>query len=473
MKKVLVFCLVIINWGYSTAQDIPQARNDSICKLVVEYFNQKEVDKLYDLGGADFRKALSREAFQSVCEKNLFPMGPINKTTFESINHGISRYKAEFHSIMLTLFIGLDASGKLETFIFRPYTPQEAKKDYEVATSNPMKSSLDVAVDSAARPYIQLKSTVGLSIGVLWNGKKYFYGYGETKRGNKQLPNEQTLYEIGSITKTFTAILLADAVNRHLINLDDPLNKFLPDSIPSLVYDGTPITLKTLANHTSGLPRMPDNFYPSDPGDPFKDYSVADLYGFYMNFKPVRKPGEKYEYSNLGFGTLSVVLTGVFQKDYAELVREKIAGPLRMRDTKEFLDKNDSLRFATGYNENGSKSSPWEFEAMEGAGSLRSDAKDMLKYAEANLGKAPRQLEDDIALTHKVTFNDGGLKLGLAWHYIKVGDREVIFHNGETGGYHSFLAIDTDKKIAVIILSNCAQGTEDAGNSLMKWLEYQ
>jgi CubicO group peptidase (beta-lactamase class C family) len=312
---------------------------------------------------------------------------------------------------------------------------------------------------------------VGLSIGILKNGKTIFYGYGETAKGNKQIPDEHTMYEIGSLSKTFTAILLANAVNDGKVKLDDPVNKYLPDSIPPLQYAGTAVTLKTLSNHSSGLPRMPSNFQSTDMSDPYKNYSINDLFSFYKSFKPTRKPGEKYEYSNLAVGTLGVIIEGVYHENYEKLFTDIICKPLGMNETRELLRQQDSSKFAKGYNEDGAYNPPWNFEALGAAGGIRSTTYDLLKYAKANLGEAPPQLLKAIQLTHDTTFTEGETKVGLGWHYIKPGNDEVLFHNGETGGYHSFFAVNTKKQFAVVILSNCAMGTEDVGGAIMKRLE--
>lgn len=244
----------------------------------------------------------------------------------------------------------------------------------------------------------------------------------------------------------------------------------MPDSIPNLEYNGTPITLKTLINHSSGLPSLPSNFNSTDITNPYRDYDNDKLFSFYKNFKAVRKPGEKYEYSNLAAGTLGVILERVYQKNYEALFVEKIYTPLGMKDTRQFIRKTDSLRFAKGYNEYGYYNSQWDFKALAGAGAIRSTAADLLKYAKANLGDAPASLNKAMQLTHIVTFIDGA-KVGLAWHIIKPGADEVVFHNGGTGGFRSYLAINMQKKFAIIILSNTSIGTEEVGNALMKWLE--
>ena len=308
----------------------------------------------------------------SVCNNNLFPLGEIKELRFEKETNGIYKYKSTFNTMNLSLFIGLDKSDKIETFLFKPYVDEKAKKSQKAASSNPLVSRLDKEVDTAAQSYISLLPTTGLSIGILVNGKTYHYGYGETAKGNGQLPDEHSIYEIGSISKTFTATLLADAVEKGKVKLDDPVSKYFPDSIPALVYQGVPVTLKTLSNHSSGIPRMPNNFHSADNNNPYKDYSDQDLYSFYKTFKMDRKPGAQYEYSNLAAATLGVILEKVYKKSYQDLIVEIICDPLGMDETREFIRKNDSIRFVKGYNEEGKYNSQWDFDAMAPAGSIRS-----------------------------------------------------------------------------------------------------
>lgn len=471
MRKIFILLTLISMDKLLSAQGSEQQKIDSVCQLVKQYFNEKNATKIYELTGEAFQKQLTPEAFKNIADNNLFPLGEMKSTEFENHADGISKYKAAFASMNLALFISLDKNDKIETFLFKPYTDEAARKNYKAPTTNPLITSLDKEVDSAVQPYISLQATVGLSIGILKDGKIIFYGYGETARGNKQIPDEHTIFEIGSLSKTFTSILLADAVNAGKVKLDDPVNKYLPDSIPFLQYEGIPVTLKTLANHSSGIPRMPSNFHSSDFMNPYTDYDQHDIFSFYKNFKPVRKPGEKYEYSNLAVGTLGVILERVNHEKYETLFINTICKPLHMNETREFLLKDDSAKFAKGYNEEGAFNSQWDFKSLAAAGGIRSTSADLLKYAKANLSEAPQKLNKDIQLTHAVTFTDGATKVGLAWHYMKPGNDEVIFHNGETGGYHSYLAVNLEKKFAVVILSNCAKGTEAVGGAIIKWME--
>jgi len=334
--------------------------------------------------------------------------------------------------------------------------------------------SLDKEVDSLARSFIKEKHGIGLSVGVLKDGKTYFYGYGETEKGNGRAPGPTTLFEIGSISKTFTATLLGMAVVTGKVSLDDTVNKYLPDSIPLLQFDGRVITLKDLSNHTSGLPRMPSNFYDPvvDLQDPYRAYSIEKLYQFLAHVKLSRKPGSRYEYSNLAAGLLGVILGKMYNLSYEELILQYICGPLDMHDTRIIIRKEDSASFAKGYDLGGNYTSYWNLSpAFAGAGAIRSTVRDMLKYAQANLGEVTGVLGKAIQLTHEQTFSQEAVTLGLGWHYIQPGEEKVLFHNGGTGGFRTYLAIHPGKKFAVVMLANAAISVDKEGNELMRWLE--
>ena len=447
-----------------------QQKIDSVCKLVKQYFNAKDAENIYALTGADFHKQLPPETFKQVCTNNLFPLGELKETVFENITDGVGKYKAVFATAKLDLLLSLDKTDKIQVFLFRPYTDATAKKTTKVPFTNPLVTSLDKKVDSILQPFMAEVNTVGVSIAVLKGGKVYYYGYGETAKGNNQVPDQLTIFEIGSISKTFTATLLADAVNKGKINLDGPANKYLPDSIPALSFEGVPVTVKSLINHSSGIPRMPDNFTGVDDNDPYKEYDNSKMFSFYKHFKPTRKPGASYEYSNLAAGTVGVILEKLNKDTYEKMLFNTITKPLGMNDTRQYLRKEDSVRFAKGYAD-GNYAAPWNFKAFMGAGGIRSTAADMVKYAEAQLGKAPTALNKDIQLTHTPTFTSGNTTVALAWHYIKPGADEILFHNGGTGGYRSYLGVNLQKKFAVVMLSNTTISVDGLGNDLMKWLE--
>jgi CubicO group peptidase (beta-lactamase class C family) len=470
-KHLLILFLLSLN-TISFSQNTEE-KIDSVCGLLKIYFNNKDITSVYQLTGQAFKKAIPPERFRDICNNNLFPMGEMVQAVFETHKDGVNKYKTVFTSSTLAMYLSLDSQSKLQTFLFKEYVDERAKKTQKVKSDNRLLTALDKQVDSAVRPYINLAITTGVSIGILRNGKMYFYNYGETAKGNKKLPNQHTIYEIGSISKTFTATLLADAVNSGKISLGDPVSKYLPARIPALEFEGVPVTIKMLSNHSSAIPRMPPNFtaYATDPLNPYKNYGLDQLFAMYSTLKLSRTPGTTYEYSNLAVGTLGAILENIQKKSFEQLVVQKICNPLHMNDTRQYIRKGDSARFAKGYSETGKYNGQWDFKMLAAAGALRSTAFDMLLYAKANISTASPSLNKAIQLTHAVTFSDGTNRVGLGWHLLKLDNDDIFFHGGGTGGYRSYLAINPTKKFAVVVLSNTAVETDELGTVLMKWLQ--
>ncbi|MFD2148688.1 serine hydrolase domain-containing protein [Mucilaginibacter antarcticus] len=328
---------------------------------------------------------------------------------------------------------------------------------------------MDSVVDNIVTTYIQTKGNVGLSAGVYYKGKDYFYNYGETKVGNNQLPVSHTIYDIGSITKTFTATLLAIAVEQGKVTLSTPIAKFLPDSV-ALNKEIKNITLEELANHTSGLPRLPDNFQANvtDTYQPYENYGVNDMFSYLKHCKINNPPGAKYGYSNFGAGLLAVILERIYHKSYQELLRQYITGPAKLTETGFAADNSTTL--AQGYNEQDQPVAPWKFLAMQGAGVLKSSAFDLLSYSKLQLLHPNQPLHEALRLTHRVTFDDGTNIIGLGWHYL-ADFKNVLQHAGGTGGYRSMICIDPDKQLTVVVLTNNATTGDSLGIELIEALK--
>jgi CubicO group peptidase (beta-lactamase class C family) len=192
---------------------------------------------------------------------------------------------------------------------------------------------------------------LGISIAYINpDGNVIYYFDGFLSADDKHRVNKNTIFEIGSVTKSFTSLTLARMAIQQKILLNDPTNKFLSDSIQIPSYHGKKITLEELATHTSGLPRMPANFSPQNPLDPYIDYTVHDLYEFLDHYKLIKAPETSYQYSNLGVGLLGTILANVAGKSYSRLVQECITNPLGMNDTGVKVPKSEQNRFAVPYN---------------------------------------------------------------------------------------------------------------------------
>ena len=468
----ILFISLIIFMQPARAQSRQQQKVDSVFQQVKKYFNQKNADAIYNMAGADFQKELSISAFSDVANKQLFPLGKIRKSSLVSfVNNSTAIYKLKFDAITLQLLINLDSRDKLALFLFQSYAEPDGNKTALVPSSNPLKSAMDKKVDTIARAYIQKANTVGLIIGVIDDGHITTYSYGETIKDNHKLPNADNFFEIGSITKTFTATLLAWYVNHGQVKLTDKITKFLPDSVAAN-SELQSINLLNLINHTSGLARIPDNLitHTADALNPYKDYTKDLLYAYLKTCRLESKPGEKYSYSNLAVGLLGSILETVSGEPYSQMVREIICRPLGMFSTDQYLNPLLAPRFVQVYNEHGDPTPAWDFDVLASCGALRSTLNDLLLYTKANMHSGAGVLSDAIKLTHHITFNKD-VKIGLAWHVIKVNGIEYYFHNGGTNGSSSFFAFNADKNLAVVVLSNAAESTDPVGTGILKKLQ--
>ena len=265
---------------------------------------------------------------------------------------------------------------------------------------------------------------------------------------------ERIIFEIGSITKVFTSLLLAQAVGEGRAALSDPIAKFLPADL-KLDPRVAAITLEQLATHTSGLPRVPDNLEPSRQADPYADYTVERLYRFLTAYRPARPAPQPAEYSNLGAGLLGHLLERLYGKTYAALVEEKITGPLGLVDTVVELSAEQQSRFALPYSGT-MRVLPWHLGALAGAGALHSTAADLVKFAQALMSPAsPLQAAWDLARQPRAEFGSPGDRIGLAILTAEVDGERIYNHGGGTGGFRSFLEFAPQSgRLAVVLLNN-------------------
>jgi CubicO group peptidase (beta-lactamase class C family) len=314
--------------------------------------------------------------------------------------------------------------------------------------------------------------SVGIVVGVIDPTGRRIISYGSPAKNDPRPLNGDTVYEIGSITKVFTSLLLADAVGRGELALTDPVADFLPAKVRMPERGGRAITLQDLATHTSGLPRLPSNMSPKDPANPYADYTFENLYAFLGGYELKRDIGAEYEYSNLGVGLLGHALTlRARATDYEELVRGRVLAPLEMRSTAVTLTADMKSRLATGYGATLQPVANWDLPALAGAGALRSTANDLLTFLAANLGYVRTPLAPAMAMMLTVRRPTGqpNLAVALGWHVLTVRDRDLIWHNGGTAGYRTFIGFDPIARVGVAVLSNAgtAAGPDDIGRHLL------
>jgi D-alanyl-D-alanine-carboxypeptidase/D-alanyl-D-alanine-endopeptidase len=298
-------------------------------------------------------------------------------------------------------------------------------------------------------------------IGIVNENGKIIFSYGELKKGDGKRPDGNTLYGIGSITKCFTCFLLADMVKRGELNLDDPISKFLPDSVKTPTLNGKEITLYHLATHTSGLPPRPDNLSPTNPDNPYADYSVEQMFHFLSGYQLTREIGSKYEYSNIGVGLLGYILAHQSDLDYETLVRRRICEPLHLNSTVITIPKKLQSNAATPYNNDGQSVSEWMYSPVfAGSGSFQSTVNDMLVFIEANLVFIRSRLSSTFEFTHVA---NPGNNVSLGWHIWNEFGTTNFGHGGSSVGYKSFTGFNKENKIGVIVLSNKTDAVMDIG----------
>ena len=322
-------------------------------------------------------------------------------------------------------------------------------------------------LDAVCQTELDAKSSPGLVLAVVdARGHALVRGCGHRRVTDGTAPDGATLFELGSLTKIFTSMILADMVVKHEVALDDPIGKYLPPSVKVPSFGGRTITLVDLATHTSGLPRLPLNFAPKDFADPYASYHPAELYAFLSSYALTRAPGATFEYSNLGAGLLAHVLGLAARRSYAELVRERITGPLGLRATALTDAPAPAARIAVGQSAFGGPAAVWHFDVLAGAGALRSDGDDMAAFMRAQL-RPPRALAAALALMRAPRHTaEGEWRIGLGWLVSR--DGRTVWHNGETFGFHSYVALDPIAHVGVAVLANrAAAPAERIGKSIL------
>lgn len=345
----------------------------------------------------------------------------------------------------------------------------------------PDRKDLQSSIDKEVAKFFKGQQVPGLVVGVYKGGKIWTNGYGNADKDSAQAPDENTIYQIGSLSKLLTAMLLQILCDEGRLTMEASLEELLGEK-RKLAPDVGGITLRQLATHSSGLARLPKTFVDkikvqAGDGDPMRDpYSYLkpeDVFDYLEKVDKLRRPG-RFAYSNLGMGLLAHILEIVCEQSYESLVKEKILLPLGMNNTFINFNPETKAKLIQGYNSKGIPMPIWTFPALAGAGAWSSRAKDMIKLVKASTADSGLASE----LFEKMSKKQANGVTGIGWmlpNFIDrfVGNSTVVWHNGMVGGYASYLSIDKNTGAGVVILSNRAMVLDMLGIMLMRQIRTQ
>ena len=369
---------------------------------------------------------------------------------------------AMIRSIRLTLL------ALLGTIAAAPLYAQQQAGATPKASARATSLTSDAEILALIKQRVDEKRSAGIVVGVIDpDGRSRVVAYGDPGPGQPPLDGN-SVFEIGSISKVFTSTALATLVQEGKVRLDDPAQKYLPSNVHLPTRGDKVITLGTLSEQNSGLPRMPSNFKPADPSNPYADYSVQQMYDFLSRYQLPRDPGQEFEYSNLGVGLLGHVLSRATELSYEELERQRVWAPLGMTNTAITLTPWMKAHLALGHDEQGHVVPNWDLPTLAGAGAIRSTTNDMLKFLSANLHPERGALERAMAFAQKDRAAAGNMRIGLNWLTTYAPTDTIVWHNGGTGGYRTFIGFEPSRKVGVVVLTNTTgAGADDIGFHLL------
>ncbi len=332
--------------------------------------------------------------------------------------------------------------------------------------TNPEYQTLKEEVDAIVESHVE----VGMIVGIL-DGERneIVYTYGKKSLGSNTKPDANTVFDIGSTTKTFTATLLAFKYLDGTCT-DCTASNYLPDNVSLPTYDGTEITIGDLATHISGLPRTPHEegqSYPIpsgfDPLNPYWVYTTEDVYDYLTNYCVLEfKPGEGYSYSNTGYGLLGHIIGLVDGTSYETVLQRDIFDELNMTRSSLFLTPEQMTNYSLGYTSQ-MEQVPYytAHDIFQGCGFAKSCLNDLLIYLKANMGLYDTQLYPAMELAHQPIVHGSPNDVGIAWYILELDDgQQIIWTGGDTQGHSTYLAFNNATKTGVILLSNCCMHGE-------------
>ncbi len=409
-------------------------------------FNAEKYDEIFNDFSSEMKAHLPLENTKQFLSSVNAQVGKIISMEFinDQSESGVL-YKTQFERAVLGVYISLDNQNKIAGLLIKRFEESMLVESASINALTEYPKTISEIIFSASK---KMPNNTQLSIAIIRNGKTDYYGIIRDEKVIKPIENQNKVFEIGSITKVFTATVLAALVEEEKIKLNDEINSFYPFNF----NDNIKITFESLANHTSGLARLPENLDLSNISNPYKDYGKSEIEEYLQKHLKLENNSLKtYAYSNLGTGLLGYTL-GVSQNTtFQLLLQQRVFNKYNMINSFT-SSQNIKNKLVKGLDKNGKMVSSWDFDALFGAGGILSTAEDLAKFAIAHFNSINMELD----LTRNSTFDiNENLKIGLGWYILISENKNNIFwHNGGTGGYSSIMVINIKSKSAVIVLSN-------------------
>ena len=460
IKKILTLISLLWLCQHSYAQN-----TEAFWKAFQKLYNEDKFTELYDLLSPSFQAEMSLEEHIALFKEGIKKSaGKMSGAVFLKAEEDAGTYLLTFERMKLEVLLLLDKDAKVAGWMWQPYKEPSAQEAIAVQYFNPLKSKTDSTIDREARKYLGQNPKALLSFAIVQPGKTDFYYYSAS-----QMPDAQSSYELGSITKTYIGWLTAQAATEGKLDPDADIRKYLKGTYKNLEREGQPILVRHLLNHSSGLPRLPENLLQlaADQDNPYKTYGKEQLLKSLKTTKLSRKPGSQSTYSNYGYGILGYILEEVYQQPLEQLLNHKLHTVLGL----------DSISFKPGpvliqgHDENQAPVPAWEFQVMAGAGAIKTTLKATASFLEQQI------MAEDPAIRLSQLVIDAKIEpqTAYAWQINPLKNKEdtLIWHNGMTGGFSSFYGFFKQKRIGLVLLSSVAQPVDAYAGEILKAIRQQ
>lgn len=445
MVKQLFFVCFLFFANISFSQS--EKYNDAFA-LFKTHFNADEFEQIFNAFSPEMQQALALEDTKQFLSGLKSLAGNLNSGELIKVDDtGFALYKTSFEQVTLGVHLSVNDQQKINGLYVKPFEEASTSKTINGLSKYPTEIGNLIFEHTKDFPV-----NTQLSIAIIKEGKVSYYGVINDQETLKPIKNDKKIFEIGSITKVFTSTILASLVKEKKLDLNSNINPYFSFKF----LNNHQFSFLSLANHTSGLPRLPDNFDFSNDLNPYKNYMTTDLHYYLENLIAFEKTAPfSYDYSNLGTAILGHSLALSQNSGYKQLLTNHVLSKYKMKSTFTEV-KGIENQLVKGLDEKGAVTPNWEFDVMFPAGGILSNVRDIVKFTNAHFDPSNEVL--DLTRTETSTVN-GEMKIGLGWHILtsKLGNK-LFWHNGGTGGYTSSFVFEPTKQNAIIILSNVSGG---------------